>query len=224
MLGDMGLGFAFAYYAAREKDRISDLWTLAWLVGGIVGCSLAVFGWFILPLYVAPLRLAARVSFELSLLAIPLVLINGYQAYLLLGVGFVADNSLIRMASGLCYAVSALLLAILDVRSIESFTQAYLLAQFVALIISTWLTVRRFRPRFRLSSDLLPVLFRFGLKTQFASIASQANLQGRPGCYELHPVTGADWAICSGCSCKRHSESFSHGIGCCHPPTGKQHA
>ena len=120
MLGDMGLGFAFAYYAAREKDRISDLWTLAWLVGGIVGCSLAVFGWFILPLYVAPLRLAARVSFQLDLLAIPLVLINGYQAYLLLGVGFVADNSLIRMASGLCYAVSALLLAILDAAAASS--------------------------------------------------------------------------------------------------------
>ncbi len=113
---------------------------------------------------------------QLSLLAIPLVLINGYQAYLLLGVGFVADNSLIRMASGLCYAVwpASRNLGCAQYRVLYAslFAGAVRCVNHIDLAYGP-----RFRPRFRLSSDLLPVLFRFGLKTQFASIASQANLR-----------------------------------------------
>jgi O-antigen/teichoic acid export membrane protein len=176
-IGDLGLGFSFSYHAGKHGETVNELWTLALLVGLVVGSSLALFGWIVVPEFVPALRGPARSGFGLALYSVPMVLTAGYQAYLLLGTGHVGAYNAIRTVAGISYVLLVLLFAALGWKSVDGFAITYVLAQLCALLVSTALIVKRLRPRVRFHRELIFPVFKYGIQTQMAGLASQVNLR-----------------------------------------------
>jgi O-antigen/teichoic acid export membrane protein len=177
LFGDFGLGFAFSYYAGKGKERMDDLWSLAIVSGLLSGGAIATIGWPLIPHFVRTLQGTARQELGWALLSVPIVLANGFQAYLLLGRGLVAEYNRIRIISALSYLVFVAGVALTYAASVHNFVLSYLLAQSCGLVLCTALTVNRFRPRFHLSASLFQKVFSYGIKTQVGSIAAQTNLR-----------------------------------------------
>jgi O-antigen/teichoic acid export membrane protein len=176
LLGDLGLGFSFSYHAGKLRNEIHGLWTLAALTGLLAGTGISVIGWFVIPHFVPAIKGHAE-NFGLALLSVPMVLMSGYQAFLLLGTGFVADFNFVRLIVPGVNLILALSFAAIGWTSVRWFLTAYLLAQASGLILSGILIGRRYRPRFTFPRDLLRSVFFYGLKTHAGSIAAQANIR-----------------------------------------------
>lgn len=177
IFGDLGLGFAFSYYGGKERDKLSQLWSLAALCGLLIGCAIALVGWVSFPLFVPGLRGAGRPAFAIALMGVPAVLVSGYQAYILLGTGHVADYNAVKgIASGVNLAGIGLLAALRSI-NVVSCVSAYVIAQFIAVLLSAWLLRRRFAVAFRIGQYPVRKLFAYGAKAFLASLAAQTNLR-----------------------------------------------
>jgi len=180
LVGDLGLGFALSYYAGKnksEKGQLNALITLALFSGLGIGSLVSLIGWLAVPHFVPALSGTARVSFGLSLLGAPMVLTGGFLTYILLGTGYVAEHSWIRVGTSLSYLLSVLAVAGFCSSTVRNFVLAYLVGQLTGLAIAWALVSLRFYPRFVPPWHMIKPVFSYGLKTQLASVASQANLR-----------------------------------------------
>ena len=71
LFGDLGLGFAFSYFVARERDKVSELWSLALCAAVLLGGGLALLGAVALPKLLPTLPAAASSAMQLVLAAVP---------------------------------------------------------------------------------------------------------------------------------------------------------
>lgn len=171
---DFGLSFAFSWFAGRFPEKSDQLCTLAVILGIVLGCSFALIGSVILPRYIPALKSAPGV-FDAALLSVPIILTSGFQAYMLLGRGFVQEHNLIRFVTQAANLVSA---AVASYRgNVESFAIAFTFTQAIGLALSSWFVYRRIRPVPRFELSLLLDLFRYGIKVQLSGVAAQANLR-----------------------------------------------
>ncbi|MGA2149016.1 MAG: hypothetical protein ABSH49_29080 [Bryobacteraceae bacterium] len=134
LLGDLGLGFAFSFYAGTQPEEIGTLWTLTVLIGSGVGAILATLGSFLLPILLSALTPTACAGMRIGLLSVPLILVSGYQAYLLLGAGWIADYNAVKLIASIAYAVSLPSLALCGARNVSSYAAAFVLSQTLGLL------------------------------------------------------------------------------------------
>jgi O-antigen/teichoic acid export membrane protein len=177
LFADMGLGFAFAYGAAKWKDRLNDLWSLSLVLGLLLGAVAMLAGWLILPRLSGHLSVEGHLAMKVALGAIPFILMSGYEAYVLLGLQHVADYNAARVTAPAANLITVVLVAVSGRAGVLNYSLAYLATQVVAFLFCTLLFYLRMRPRFSMRFDLVTSLFSYGIRTQLGSLAGQANLR-----------------------------------------------
>jgi O-antigen/teichoic acid export membrane protein len=176
LLGELGLGFAFSYYAGKDRGSVSGLWTMAWGTSFAWGGVLALGGAALLPA-VLDLSPAVVTSLRWAMVTVPLTLVTLYQSYILLGAGSLTESNLVRVCSTLSYVAGVVVVAAVGWAGVKNYTFAYLLSQGWACLFATGLTRRTLGPSLRWQPALIRPVLGYGLKTFVSSVASQANLR-----------------------------------------------
>lgn len=176
LIGNLGLGFSFAYFAGKDSARIGGLWILSWLVSILWGGLLALFGALILP---EVLHLSPVVSAYLRWMAvaIPFMIATNQQAHLLLGSNALAEFNLLRIYGGVSYAVGVAYVAAMGWPTVRNYSIAYLFTQTSACVLTSSVVIWRLQPVFAWPRTLVRPVFAYGLKSFLSSIAAQANLR-----------------------------------------------
>ncbi|MBI5246011.1 MAG: oligosaccharide flippase family protein [Elusimicrobia bacterium] len=176
LIGNLGLGFSFAYFAGKEPKRIGGLWLLSWLVSILWGGLLALFGALILP---EALHLSPVVSSYLRWMAvaIPFMIATNQQAHLLLGSNALVEFNLLRIYGGVSYTIGVACVAAMGWPTVRNYLIAYLCTQTSACMITSSAVIWRLRPVFAWPRTLVRPVFAYGLKSFLSSIASQVNLR-----------------------------------------------
>ncbi len=176
ILGELGLGLAFAYFVARDGSLLSALWTLGWSVSLGWGSLLAVASRFLLERSLL-LSDPARASFTLTLATIPIALAIGFQSYLLLGIGALKAFNVIRSLAVALYVAGIGGIALRGRPSVRAYAIAWVVAQVLTFTMATAWLVASSRPRW----EWRPALFRkvavYGAKTYVSSLAAQMTLR-----------------------------------------------
>lgn len=176
LIGNLGLGFSFAYFAGKEPARVGGLWLLSWLVSILWGGLLALFGALILP---EALHLSPVVSAYLRwmVMAIPFMIATGHQANMLLGSNALAPFNLLRIYGGVSYAIGVAYVAAMGWPTVRNYSIVYLFTQISACLATSSVVIWRLRPVFEWPRALVRPVFAYGLKSFLSSIASQVNLR-----------------------------------------------
>lgn len=175
--GELGLSFAFAYYAGQERANMGALWNGALLVSLVVGGFFALAGAWAVPTLIPGLSEGTVAGLQLTFAAIPFMNGAGYQSYLLLGAGHLSASNLIRLYLALSYSLGIVLMAALGMASLQNLSILFLISQASGCGVATLLVVRHLRPQWDFQPRLFPGLLRYGMKAYFSSIAGQANLR-----------------------------------------------
>jgi O-antigen/teichoic acid export membrane protein len=176
IFGDLGLGFAVSYYAAKEPGSSSALWTTSLVYGLAAGALFGAAGAWLLPQF---LELADADAFylRLTMSVVPAALVANYASMLLLGSGWIREYNLIRAYLSVSYALGIVALAALNRAEVHGFTLAYIAAQLSGAVLATGLVLWRIRPRLAWSWPLLKPMFVYGGKTYISSVVAQTNLR-----------------------------------------------
>jgi len=176
LFGEFGLGFSLAYYSGKDQKSIDGLLTLAWTVGLVWGGVLTVGGWLILP-FVLEFSQATMTALRWAMLSVPLLLITGYQGYILLGANHISRFNSIRLFGSLSYLVGVVAVATFGWSGVKNYTIIYLLSQGLTFLLATGLVILKFRPSLKWQPELISPVFIYAIKTHVSSIAAQANLR-----------------------------------------------
>jgi O-antigen/teichoic acid export membrane protein len=176
ILGDLGLGFAFAYYIAKEPASAGKLITLALATGSLIGTGLATAAYAVL-LHVPSLTIATKIALRMTMPSVPAMLISGYLAYLLLGGGHLAAHNLIRVAGALTYPIVTLTLVLSHRMSVSSAAAGFLAAQTLTLVLAASLGIFHYRPLWTLDASLIRRVFTYGALAYLSSVAAQTSLR-----------------------------------------------
>jgi O-antigen/teichoic acid export membrane protein len=176
ILGELGLGLAFAYFVARDGSLLSGLWTLGWVVSLGWGTALALASSLVLQRSLV-LSDPARGVFLLTLAMVPIALATAFQSYLLLGIGELAAFNVVRAGAVALYVAGVCGIALRGKAAVPAYAVAWIVSQVLTLAIATaWLVLSR-RPRW----DWRPALFRpvavYGAKTYASSLTGQMTLR-----------------------------------------------
>jgi O-antigen/teichoic acid export membrane protein len=177
LFADMGLGFSFSYSAAKLSSRFDDLWTLALTCGILIGIVAIMVGFLIMPWVSVSWSAPARAALKIALISVPFTLVSGFLTYLMLGAKLIAEFNIVRVFVSAVYLAVVLALSGLSRPDIRLYAGGYVTVQVLSCLLCYFLICRRRHPRFHLTTDLLPELFSYGLKTQLASVAAQTNLR-----------------------------------------------
>ena len=176
ILGELGLSFAFSYYAAKRRESLSGLWTLAWALSVGWGATLALLSTGLLS-SIATLSPVAMESLVIAMVTVPLSLATGFQSHLLLGSGSLLGFNGIRAYAAVSYAIGVATVAATGLAGIKAYTFVFLLAQGSTCLVASIWTANQLRPSFRWDGELVRPVFVYGFKTYVASIAAQMNLR-----------------------------------------------
>lgn len=176
MFSELGLGFAFAYFAGKNRESIPGLWTLACVASLVIGGVVGLVGTVALPSQLS-LSGMALVALQWNLITVPIMLLSGYMGYLLLGAGYLVEFNLIRTGNASCYALGVISVAVIGVPSISAFTTVLILAQFAGCILAITLCVSRLHPVWYWQPQLIKPVFNYGLKTYISGLMAQMNFR-----------------------------------------------
>ena len=213
LFADMGLGFAFAYGAAKWRERLDDLWTLSLLIGTVLGVIAVLTGLVLLPRLAGNLSAGGHLGMKIALCSVPFILTAGYQALLLLGMQHVAAYNAFRVIGPLSNLVTVALVAGTGRAGVVSYSIAFLATQALAFLFCTTLFWARLRPSLHLCFDLVPGLFPTGSKRNWGV------WQGRPICeldqsgHERVAGSGKTWPLCGGRFNQRNRRSLAECAG-----------
>lgn len=176
ILGELGLGLAFAYFVARDGSLLSGLWTLGWVVSLGWGTALAVASGRVLERFLV-LSDPARDVFLLTLATVPIVLATAFQSYLLLGIGELAAFNVVRAGAVALYVAGVCGIALRGKAAVPAYAIAWVVSQVLTFVIATaWFVLSR-RPRW----EWRPALFRsvavYGAKTYVSGLTAQMTLR-----------------------------------------------
>jgi hypothetical protein len=172
-LGDLGLGFSLAYFAAKRPSAGLRLWHLALVVAGTWGSILTVLAILVLPRVTSVVGPASAYA---AMPAIPLGLAAGYQAYLLLGAGRVRAHNVVRLVGASTYACGVVAAWAASASAAWSFAACFTLSQAAAALMAALLLRGATLQGQRQGLPLREVLT-YGLKAHVASIASHLSLR-----------------------------------------------
>ena len=176
LFGELGLGFAFAYYVGKNPKSIDGLLTLAWAVSLVWGGVITIGGWVVLP-FVFDFSHDTMTALAWAMLSVPLLLITGYQGYILLGTNHISRFNSIRLFGSVSYLVGVVAVATFGWSGVKNYTIIYLLSQGLTFLLATGLVILKFRPSLKWQPELIPSVFMYGRKTHASSVAAQANLR-----------------------------------------------
>lgn len=176
LFGEFGLGFSFSFYSGQNKTNLDGLWTLAGGVSLIWGGFCFLSGALILP-GVVQLSAVGRYCLIWNLMTVPLSLLTGYAAYLLLGSNLIWEFNLVRLLSAALYTLGVLAVALMRQASVQNFTIIYIVSLGLATAFAVGLVVGRLKPAFRWQRELVKPVFIYGVKTYLGSLAAQTNLR-----------------------------------------------
>lgn len=176
IVGDLGLGFAFAYYIAKEPGASGKCSTLALTAGLSVGTLLCLIGLFLLR-YAASLTPATIAALRVTMPSIPAMITTGYLNYLLLGSGHIAAYNTIRIVGGIAYPFSVLTLASFHKLSVSSGAWAFLVSQAVGIGVALFVALRFFKFAPEIDPKLTARVFSYGVMAYLSSIAGQTSLR-----------------------------------------------
>lgn len=176
VFSDLGLGFAFSYFAGKDRKSLSGLWTLAWVASLIIGGSVCLAGILILP---SLLRLSgeALISLRWNMITVPIMMLTGYLGYLVLGAGYLVESNLVRACGAICYTLGIAGVAIVGRSSVIYFTIVFILAQFSGCVLAIVLCIFSLQPVWLWQSGLIKPVLSYGIRTHISSLAAQANLR-----------------------------------------------
>lgn len=173
---DFGIGFAVSYFAGRDPARAGTLFVQSLLTAALV----SVPAWLVAALCLGRALSIPDVSpwaMWLGLSAIVFIIPAGYLGYLLLGVGRIRDANIVRLIPILVFPSAVIALRLTGASSPNAYICAFWVAQLVGFICVLTLSTVRFRRQARFSCAGLGGVLRFGMTTQVASLAAQANLR-----------------------------------------------
>jgi O-antigen/teichoic acid export membrane protein len=172
-LGDLGVGFAGSYFAAKRPERIGALWSFALSTGYGWGSALALIGAVLLA------RVPTAPHWFIvagSMTAIPFGLAAGYQSYLLVGLGKLAWHNIVKFVAAAIYMVAVVAIALTSRHSILQYVIAFASSQVAAAVLSTALLRRLARPTHIDTATAVDVI-KFGAKTEVSTLAAQTTLR-----------------------------------------------
>jgi O-antigen/teichoic acid export membrane protein len=176
IVGELGLGFAFSYFAGRNRQAVNGLWSLAWVVALGVGGVVGLMGLAVLPGQVG-LTGTALTALKWNLVIVPTALLSGYLSYLLLGTGHLLEYNLVRLTNAACYSLGIVGVAVAGAAGIGPYTVVFIMAQFAGLLLALGLTVARLHPAWAWEPPLVKQALRYGFKTYVSTLMGQANLR-----------------------------------------------
>ncbi len=176
LFGDLGLGFAVAFYSGKSPQSRDDMWSLSILTAAIWGGILTLGGMLILP-GMLPFSPEVIENLRILLFTIPFMLLTGYLTFLLLGSGALWESNLLRWVSSAGYVGAIVSCAFTGRADPFSYSVAYLIAQCGVSIFGLVLVVRRLSPRFTWRPVEAGGAFRYAVRMYLSSIAAQMNLR-----------------------------------------------
>jgi len=174
--GDLGLSFAFSFFAGKRPEWLDGLWSLGWGASLIWGGVLAVAGAAVVgaALHLSPSLVS---TLRLAMLSVPLAFATNYQGFLLLGSGRLVESNLVRVATAWFYALGVVAVAVAGRGGIGAYTAVYVVAQALACLVATALALWRLHPSLALPAGLVRPVFVYGMKSYVGSIAGQMNVR-----------------------------------------------
>jgi O-antigen/teichoic acid export membrane protein len=176
MFGELGLGFAFSYFAGRHKDQLDGLWTLALGVSLLWGGLLSFAGILLVPSIVHLSEMASS-FLRLNMTTVPISLLMGYSSYFLLGSNRVFEFNMVRLCSTAVYTVGIVFVALMARDTVINYTIVFIVAQLLACSLSVYFVSCRLKPKLRWEPTLVRPVFIYGGKTYISSLAAQMNLR-----------------------------------------------
>lgn len=176
ILGELGLGLAFAYFVARDGSLLNGLWTLGWVVSLGWGSILALASRVLLDRFLV-LSDPARDVFFITLSTVPISLATAFQSYLLLGIGELAAFNVVRASAVALWVAGVCAIAFRGRASVPAYAIAWFVSQVLTFaIVTAWLVLPR-RPRWEWRTSLLRPVAVYGAKTYASSLTGQMTLR-----------------------------------------------
>lgn len=175
-LAEFGLGFSFSYHVGKQPESIGVAWLLAWLMGAGLGSLLAICIYLILP-HVWTISPTVYESLRVSLVSVPLILVVGYEAQMLLGSGHILEHNIARTLIGVSYAIGVTLVAAWGGQNIQLFATTYVVSFAVAALVATYFVWTRLHPRAHWNQTIAVSIYRYGIKSYSGALAAQSNLR-----------------------------------------------
>jgi O-antigen/teichoic acid export membrane protein len=176
IFSDLGLGFAVAYFVAKEPAARSALWTTSLVYALAAGTLVGVAGAVIVPSLVG-LTGAAAADLRLAMSIVPASHVASFGSMLLLGSGWLREYNVVRAYLNVGYALGVALLMAAGLAGVHTYALAYITAQLSGAVLATALVLWRIRPRLAWSGPLLKPLFAYGGKAYISSVVAQTNLR-----------------------------------------------
>ena len=176
ILGELGLSWAFSYYAARDESFINGLWTMGWIVSAAWGTLLAAASHLLLGRFLV-LSGHAREALAFTIATVPLALATGLQSFLLLGVGALRAFNVVRTVSIFLYAAGVVGIALFGMESVRAYAIAWVVSQVLTFVLATaWFVISR-GPRLEWRPALIRPVALYGAKTYASSLTAQMTLR-----------------------------------------------
>lgn len=176
IFGELGLSLTLAYFAGKSQESINGLWTLAWVVSILVGGLVGLAGLIILPSHLA-LTGSALAALQWNMITVPIMLLSGFLAYLLLGSGYLFEFNLVRFCTSVCYTLGIVCVAVVGLSGINTFTTVFILAQSASCLLAIAFVFFRLHPAWRWQPQLVRPVFKYASKAYISSIMAQATLR-----------------------------------------------
>ena len=174
--GELGLGFTLAYFAGKSRESIDGLWTLAWVASLLVGGMVSLAGLMILPSQLT-LTGMALAALQWNMITVPVMMLSGFLAYLLLGSGYLFEFNLVRACSAICYTFGIVGVVVVGLSGINTFTAVFVIAQCASCGLAIVFVFFRLHPAWRWQPQLIKPVFKYATKTYASGLMAQANLR-----------------------------------------------
>jgi O-antigen/teichoic acid export membrane protein len=176
LLSDLGIGHALSYYAGREPSRVDTLYSqglgasillrgVIWIVGGVVLQFIPV---------------VAELGAPLIWVALSAVMaggLSGVVVSLFLGTGRVRAINFLSLGGAWGYTAGIVVLWAAGERHVAAYVHMYAAILAAVCVATLWVGRRIGHFRWSWSNSGLHKLLGYGLKSQLALLASQANIR-----------------------------------------------
>lgn len=175
-LAEFGLGFSFSYHVGKQPESTGTAWLLVWLMGAGLGSVLAICTYLILP-HIWSVSSTVYESLRVSLISVPLILLVGYEAQMLLGSGHILEHNIARTLIGVSYAFGVVIVAIWGGQNIQFYATTYVVSFAIATLVATYFVCTRLQPRAHWNQTIAISIYRYGIKSYSGALAAQSNLR-----------------------------------------------
>ncbi len=142
-LGNLGLPIAYAYGAAREPQRISQLLGNGILATIAQWAAIALIGWAMLPLMLSAHNdQTFRLAILYLILFVPLNLLTLYSSAIQQGLGNYRKFNIVRLCVPVSYLAMLLVLVVLDRMTVAGVLVANVFSNLVALVMAVTLLIK----------------------------------------------------------------------------------